>query len=294
MVGDILDGHMAAKCENIAFKGSGIGSALIGESKLDLAHDLATQTLNPLYGQLNVHRDGTNRYRPKSAQYGASPLHGATVAFRAPEPVLASGNPENNGTFLKKSANILIAVNTESVIQQACGHPICLSVLCGNLLKDMDVHFFQPKVRSFRMNLNLNGTYYCTRAVLPCMRDQKSGLVINVASWAGVYTSALVGPAYNSSKHAVVSLTQTINMEECTNNIRACVICPGEVDTPIMEQRPVPPPAEERARMLRAGDVGNAICWVAEQPAHVCINEIIISPAWNRLYVVPSTDIQSG
>jgi hypothetical protein len=152
MVGDILDGHMAAKCENIAFKGSGIGSALIGESKLDLAHDLATQTLNPLYGQLNVHRDGTNRYRPKSAQYGASPLHGATVAFRAPEPVLASGNPENNGTFLKKSANILIAVNTESVIQQACGHPICLSVLCGNLLKDMDVHFFQPKVRSFRMN----------------------------------------------------------------------------------------------------------------------------------------------
>jgi NADP-dependent 3-hydroxy acid dehydrogenase YdfG len=144
------------------------------------------------------------------------------------------------------------------------------------------------------IRINLNGTYYCTRAVLPCMRDQKSGLVINVASWAGVYTSALVGPAYNSSKHAVVSLTQTINMEECTNNIRACVICPGEVDTPIMEQRPVPPPAEERARMLRAGDVGNAICWVAEQPAHVCINEIIISPAWNRLYVVPSTDIQSG
>jgi len=83
----------------------------------------------------------------------------------------------------------------------------------------------------------------------------------------------------------VVSMTETINMEECVNGIRACVICPGEVATPILDRRPVPPSPEERARMLQPEDLGNAIRWVAEQPRHVCVNQIIISPTWNRLYI---------
>ena len=135
------------------------------------------------------------------------------------------------------------------------------------------------------IRINLDGTFYCTHAVLPSMRARHDGLVINISSWAGKHTSAMVGAAYNGSKHAVISLTETINMEECVNGIRACAICPGEVATPILERRPVPPSAEERARMLQAGDLGNTILWVAEQPAHVCINEITMSPTWNRAYV---------
>ena len=135
------------------------------------------------------------------------------------------------------------------------------------------------------IRINLDGTFYCTRAVLPLMRAQKDGVIINISSWAGVYTSALVGAAYNGSKAAVVSLTETLNMEECINGIRACAICPAEVATPIMDRRPVPPSPEERARMLQPQDLGNAIRWVAEQPPHVCVNQLIISPTWNRLYV---------
>ena len=135
------------------------------------------------------------------------------------------------------------------------------------------------------VRVNLDGTFYCTHAVLPSMRARKDGLVINISSWAGKYTSAMVGAAYNGSKHAVISLTETINMEECVNGIRACAICPAEVATPILDRRPVPPSPEERARMLQADDLGKTIRWVAEQPAHVCINEITISPTWNRLYV---------
>ena len=135
------------------------------------------------------------------------------------------------------------------------------------------------------IRVNLDGTFYCTHAVLPSMRARKDGLVINISSWAGKYTSAMVGAAYNGSKHAVISLTETINMEECINGIRACAICPAEVATPILDRRPVPPSPEERARMLQADDLGKTIRWVAEQPAHVCINEITISPTWNRLYV---------
>jgi NADP-dependent 3-hydroxy acid dehydrogenase YdfG len=135
------------------------------------------------------------------------------------------------------------------------------------------------------IHVNLSGTFYCVHAVLPAMRAQKSGLVINIASWAGRYTMALVGAAYNGSKHAVVSLSETINMEECGNGIRACAICPAEVATPIMDRRPVPPTAQERARMLQPQDLGRTIRWVAEQPPHVCVNEILISPTWNRIYL---------
>jgi len=135
------------------------------------------------------------------------------------------------------------------------------------------------------IHTNLSGTFYCVRAVLPAMRAQRTGVVINIASWAGRYTMPLVGAAYNGSKHAVVSLSETINMEECGNGIRACAICPAEVATAIMDRRPVPPTAQERARMLQPEDLGRTIRWVAEQPPHVCINEILISPTWNRIYL---------
>lgn len=135
------------------------------------------------------------------------------------------------------------------------------------------------------IQINLSGTFYCVHAVLPAMRAQKGGLVINISSWAGRHTMALVGAAYNGSKHAVVSLSESINMEECAHGIRACAICPAEVATPIMDRRPVPPSAEERARMLQPEDLGRTIRWVAESPAHVCVNEILISPTWNRIYL---------
>jgi len=135
------------------------------------------------------------------------------------------------------------------------------------------------------IRVNLDGTFYCTHAVLPSMRTRKDGLVINISSWAGKYTLAMAGAAYNASKHAVVALTETINMEECGNGIRACALCPAEVATPILDRRPVPPSPEERARMLQVDDLGKTILWIAEQPPHVCINEITISPTWNRMYI---------
>src|SRR5919199_3801518 len=132
--------------------------------------------------------------------------------------------------------------------------------------------------------VNADGTFYCIAAVLPAMRRRRNGLVVNVASWAGRHVGKLTGPAYTASKHAVVALTASLNMEECANGIRACAICPGEVDTPILDSRPVPVPPEVRARMLKPEDLGRAIRFVAEMPAHVCVNEILISPTWNRSF----------
>ncbi len=132
---------------------------------------------------------------------------------------------------------------------------------------------------------NLDGSFYTVHAVLPGMRSRKDGVVINISSWAGVNHTKLTGAAYNASKHAVVALTETINMEEAVNGIRACAICPAEVATPIMDARPVPPSAEDRAKMLQPEDLGATIRFVAELPPRACINQLIISPTWNRMYI---------
>ncbi len=133
--------------------------------------------------------------------------------------------------------------------------------------------------------INLSGLFYCCYAVLPGMRARKGGLIINIASWAGRYASVLTGPAYNATKRAVIAVSESINMEECANGIRATSILPGEVATPILEKRPVPPSQEERARMAQAEDLGKAILFVAAMPARTCVNELIIAPTWNRFYL---------
>jgi len=135
------------------------------------------------------------------------------------------------------------------------------------------------------VRINQNGLFYCCHAVIPGMRKRKDGLIINISSWAGRYASVLTGPAYNATKRAVIAISESINMEECAHGIRATSILPGEVATPIMEKRPVPPSAEERARMAQAEDFGKAIRFVATLPARTCVNELVMAPTWNRFYL---------
>ena len=135
------------------------------------------------------------------------------------------------------------------------------------------------------VDINLNGVMYCMRAVLPAMRAQHDGCIINVASWAGRIVSKMTGPAYTATKHAVLALTHSFNMDECVNGLRACCLSPGEVATPIMLNRPVPPSEEVMARMLQPDDLGRTIAFIASMPAHVCVNEVLISPTWNRSFM---------
>ncbi len=134
------------------------------------------------------------------------------------------------------------------------------------------------------VNVNLNGMFYPVRAVLPGMRARGGGLMMLVSSWAGRYATNLTGAAYNATKRAVIALGETINAEEGGNGIRATVIMPAEVATDILKSRPKPPSEAEQARMLQVADMADTVRFIAEMPPHVCINEILISPTWNRFY----------
>jgi NADP-dependent 3-hydroxy acid dehydrogenase YdfG len=129
---------------------------------------------------------------------------------------------------------------------------------------------------------NLSGTFYAIHAVLPLMRAQRSGVIINIASMAGKNVTIGGGVAYTIAKQAVITLTQTVNMAEFRNGIRACAISPGETATPAMQRRATPPPQDVLERMLKPEDVARAVRFVVETPAHACVYEIVLSPTWNR------------
>ena len=172
-------------------------------------------------------------------------------------------------TILAKHGTVDILVNSAGV-----------NVPSKRFWKDTDAETFD-KVFA----INLNGAMYTSLAVLQSMRAKGAGTVINIASFAGWYVSYLTGPAYIASKAALMALTHSFNVEECVAGLRATVICPGEVATPILEKRPVPPSQAERARMLQEEDLGRTIRFVAELPPRACVNELVISPVWNRIYI---------
>ena len=135
------------------------------------------------------------------------------------------------------------------------------------------------------LQTNLSGAFYCVLAALPVMRSQGDGVLIHVSSMAGRFVGPLTGPAYIASKHGVVAMSHSINCEECMNGIRSTVICPGEVATPILDQRPVPVTKTQRKRMLQPDDLGDLIRYVAGLPEHMCMNEVLVTPTLNRTYV---------
>jgi NAD(P)-dependent dehydrogenase (short-subunit alcohol dehydrogenase family) len=128
------------------------------------------------------------------------------------------------------------------------------------------------------IDTNLHGAYYCVQAFLPAMRQRGSGTIINIVSDAGKLASPKAGPAYVISKFGLAGMTQSINAEERGRGIRACAIFPGDIDTPLLEQRPQPPTADARARMLRAEDVAECALLAIRLPAHAIVEELIIRP----------------
>ncbi|MET7331245.1 SDR family oxidoreductase [Nonomuraea sp. NPDC005650] len=135
------------------------------------------------------------------------------------------------------------------------------------------------------VDTNLNAVTRCVLSVLPGFREAGFGTVVVVSSWAGWQFMSAAGAAYGASKTALGALVQSLNDQEGRHGIRATHLCPGEVDTPILRTRPVPVPEEELARMLSPEHVADVIGAVAALPPKVCVNELVVTPVWNRMYV---------
>jgi NAD(P)-dependent dehydrogenase (short-subunit alcohol dehydrogenase family) len=131
------------------------------------------------------------------------------------------------------------------------------------------------------IDINLNGAFFVTHAFLPGMRKRGSGgggTIVHVISDAGLSANRISGAAYIASKFGLVGLTATINVEERNNGIRATAILPGEINTPLLDRRAVPPPPEARAKMLQAEDVAACVMLAIDLPDRAVVEQLLVRP----------------
>jgi serine 3-dehydrogenase len=148
----------------------------------------------------------------------------------------------------------------------------------GTNTPDRSMERLTPEIWDSLIDANLNGAFYATHAVLPAMRAARSGLLIYISSMGGVMPD-LSGAAYQASKRGVLGLAHAVRMEEKLNGIRTSVICPGLVNTDLVEQRPVKVSPEVLAQALQPEDVAEAILHIAKLPARAAIPELHMVPA---------------
>jgi NADP-dependent 3-hydroxy acid dehydrogenase YdfG len=247
-MGDRLTGKIAW----VTGAGTGIGEA----AALALADEGATVVLT------GRRAEPLDRLAARIHQAGGS-------AHVQPGDLMDSATPQRIGEFIKATLGRLdILVNN-----------------AGLNIRDRHWDKLTPQGIDQLVHGNLSSTLYCVTVALPIMRAQKDGVIIHTASMAGRFIGGLSGPIYTAAKHGVVAMSHTINMEECHNGIRSTAMLPGEVATPILDQRPIPVTQEERARLVQPEDCGDLVRYIACLPPHVCINEVMITPAWNRGYI---------
>jgi NAD(P)-dependent dehydrogenase (short-subunit alcohol dehydrogenase family) len=166
------------------------------------------------------------------------------------------------------AARVLAAFGAVNVLVNAAGTNIP-----RRSLEVVSVEDFQSLI-----DANLTGSFLTARAFLPDMRERGEGTIVNVVSDAGLQAFPKSGPAYVASKFGQRGLTQAINAEERGRGIRACAILPGDIDTPLLEKRPEPPPAEARKRMLRPEDIAECVMLAINLPPHAVVEELLIRP----------------
>ncbi len=217
---------------------------------------------------------------------------GACVALtgRRKEPLeeLAAQLKSSGAVALVKAGDLTRSRSAKRItdaIVARCGRLDILVNNAGLNIAKRSWRDLEPDGADDVLRINLSGAFYCVLAALPLMRAQGDGVLIHVSSMAGRFVGPLSGPAYTASKHGVVAMSHSINVEECVNGIRSTVICPGEVATPILDKRPVPVTKAQRARMLQPEDLGDLIRYVAGLPRHMCMNEVLVTPTLNRTYV---------
>lgn len=128
------------------------------------------------------------------------------------------------------------------------------------------------------IKINLTGAYNCLQATLLKMRPRKSGLIILINSVAGRRSVPLAGVAYNSSKFGMSALGMGVGEEERENGIRITNIYPGEVNTPILDERVNPPTPEHRESILQPDDIAQVVSTVAKLPPRAHVPELVIKP----------------
>ena len=131
-------------------------------------------------------------------------------------------------------------------------------------------------------NVNVEGVYRLTQAILPNMIKNREGTIVTVSSMAAITPGLMGGIPYSSAKAAVAAMMTAMRQELREYGIRSCTIYPAEVDTPILDNRPLPPDAKARSTMMQPEDIAEAILLCMRMPQRTIVQDLVVSPTIMR------------
>lgn len=167
---------------------------------------------------------------------------------------------------------------TAGAIEGEFGSIDVLVCNAGTNVRNRAIDVLTPEDWELMIRTNLTGPFNLLKAVLPGMRARKDGLVIQICSLSGYRASTLGGAGYSASKFGQAALGLCLGREAREDVIRSTVIYPGEVNTPILDARPVPVPAERKIAMLQPEDVAAAVKFLVELNPRARVPELVLTP----------------
>jgi NADP-dependent 3-hydroxy acid dehydrogenase YdfG len=215
---------------------------------------------------------------------------GASVAItgRDPDKLQRAAAQLNGGSrVLCHAADVSDPAQVQALAQHVTKHFGRVDILVNNAglnikkraFRELTVESWQQLVRA-----NLDGAFYCIQAVFPQMLERHDGVIVNVSSVAGKRAGPLGGAGYAAAKFGMSALGICLAAEEKDSGIRVSNVYPGEVDTPILENRPQPVTEAQRRLILQPEDVAAAVLFVATLPPRVSVPELVIKPT-SQVYI---------
>jgi NADP-dependent 3-hydroxy acid dehydrogenase YdfG len=194
---------------------------------------------------------------------------------------------EGGERVMYHAADLTEPVHVQALVQGVTKKLGSVDILVNNAglnIKERAFRELTPERWQLLVRGNLDSAFYCTRAVLPDMLRRRDGLIINISSTSGKRAGPLGGAAYSAAKFGMAAMGICVAAEEINSGIRVSNIFPGEVDTPILINRPTPVSDEHRARILKPEDIAAGVLFVATLPPHVSVPELVIKPT-TQMYI---------
>jgi len=222
---------------------------------------------------------------------GASRGIGKAIAFKLAEQgvklslIGSSAEIHKTGNELKeKEYNNVITFQADVANEQQMNEVVTKTIQSFGqidiLVNNAGIGFFKPveetTIDEWKrvFEVNVQGVFIAAKAVLPHMKERKTGTIITISSDVGRYTIPN-GAAYTATKYAVQGFSGSLAQEVREYGIRVGTINPGMVDTYFANSQQGLP---EKRDWMKADDIANAVVYMASAPAHMLIDEIVLHP----------------
>jgi NADP-dependent 3-hydroxy acid dehydrogenase YdfG len=239
--------------------------------------------MGALHGQVAIVTGGGSGIGRAAAQALAEEGARVVIAGRRKPPLeeVVAEIGQAGGQCVARIADLAKAAEADGLARwtlEQYGRVDVLVNNAGHSSRVRNIRYVDEREWESVLAVNLTAVYKLTQAVLPGMIERGGGTIVTVSSLAALRPGLIGGAPYGAAKAAVRNLMGHVHTVLRNHGIRATTIMPAEVDTPILDNRPLVPDAKARETMMRAEDVARAILFCVTLPPRTVIEEIVMSP----------------